>query len=350
MTSASNTSEPLLSLKNLSVQFRTGSGVVRAVDDVSYELNPGETLGVVGESGSGKSVTVMSLMRLLPEASRPTVTGEALFGGRDLLTLSNRELRAVRGSGIALVPQDPMTCLDPVFKVGKQIVEALRAHDQKSRYSALRTRAIELLEMVGISQPERRFDQYPHQFSGGMRQRAMIAMAMANKPKLLIADEPTTALDVTIQAQILELLKEMQREMSIGIVLITHDLRLVSEMADKVVVMYAGHVVERGDGRTVFDNPQHPYTLGLMSSLPQASGSDRWLRPIPGNPPSLANTPSGCPFHPRCALANDRAECRTSLPVLRAVAGADHRSACHFTDELTPQKQAELTSARRATA
>ncbi|MQA03910.1 MAG: ATP-binding cassette domain-containing protein [Streptosporangiales bacterium] len=333
--------EPVLSIQDLSVTFRTSSGYLRAVDEVSYDVYPGETLGVVGESGSGKSVTVMSLLRLVPESKRMTRTGAAYFRGRDLLKLSKRELRAVRGNEIALVPQDPMTCLDPLFKVGDQIGESIWSHNPGIRGKALRDRAVELLELVDIPQPERRYTQYPHEYSGGMRQRAMIAMGMANDPSLLIADEPTTALDVTIQAQILEVLKEAQRETNAGVILITHDLGLIAEMADRVVVMYAGHVVETGDVQTIFERPRHPYTLGLMNSLPQAAGNERWLKPIPGSPPNMANVPSGCPFHPRCLLSQGRERCRTELPVLTQVDGADHQAACHFSHEVST-KAAEL--------
>lgn len=341
--------EPVLSIRDLSVAFRTDSGVVQAVDHVSYDVFPGEVLGVVGESGSGKSVTMMSLLRLLPETRRLETSGEVWFGGRDLLTLSKKALRAIRGREIALVPQDPMTCLDPVFKVGDQVGEALRAHDASLRAGEVRRRAIELLELVGIPQPERRYGQYPHEYSGGMRQRAMIAMAMANRPGLLIADEPTTALDVTIQAQILEVLAEAQQETQAGVVLITHDLGLIAEMADRVVVMYAGHVVESGDVDTIFNRPRHPYTLGLMGSLPQAEGNEKWLRPIPGSPPNLANVPPGCPFHPRCLLSQGRERCWTELPELAPVDGGAHASACHFADELAGEAGAVLARAEQVT-
>ncbi|MQA82917.1 MAG: ATP-binding cassette domain-containing protein [Streptosporangiales bacterium] len=339
--------EPVLSIRDLSVSFRTGSGVVRAVDKVSYDVYPGETLGVVGESGSGKSVTVMSLLRLLAETRRLETSGEALFDGRDLLRLSKKELRTIRGRQIAFVPQDPMTCLDPVFKVGEQVGEAVQAHNPGVRGGALRRRAIELLELVGIPQPQRRYAQYPHEYSGGMRQRAMIAMAMANRPALLIADEPTTALDVTIQAQILEVLKTAQRETEAGVVLITHDLGLIAEMADRVVVMYAGHVVETGDVDTIFTKPRHPYTLGLMRSLPQVGANEKWLKPIPGSPPNLAHVPSGCPFHPRCLLTRDREACRTELPVLEPVDSGRHEAACHFKDELSTEAARILATAEQ---
>lgn len=326
--------EPLLSIRDLAVEFRTRDGNVAAVDGVSYDVYPGETLGIVGESGSGKSVSMMSLLRLLPEPPARITSGAAFFKGQDLLALSKKELRSIRGKDVALVFQDPMTSLNPVLKVGEQIAEAVRAHGVTSRGEATRERAVELLDLVGVPQPQRRYQQYPHEYSGGMRQRAMIAMAIANQPSLLIADEPTTALDVTIQAQILEVLKAAQRETRAGVILITHDLGLIAEMADRVIVMYAGHVVETGDVETIFRNPRHPYTLGLMRSLPQMGADEKWLKPIPGNPPNLLNVPPGCPFHPRCELSQEREICRTALPPLEAADAAEHSSACHFKHEL----------------
>ncbi len=329
--------EPVLSLRDLTVEFHTDDGIVHAVDHVSYDVYPGETLGVVGESGSGKSVTVMSLLGLVPQGR--IMSGQALFKGRDLLKLPDKELRRIRGKEVAMVFQDPMTSLNPVFKIGDQIAEALQAHDPGLSEDDARTRAIELLDLVGVPQAPRRAEQYPHEFSGGMRQRAMIAMAIANQPSLLIADEPTTALDVTIQAQILEVLRAAQREMKAATILITHDLGLIAEMADRVVVMYAGHVVETADVGTIFHAPRHPYTLGLMGSLPQVGRDDEWLRPIPGQPPSLINVPPGCPFHPRCALSEGRIECRTRLPELAPVDGEYHLSACHFKHELRERSE-----------
>jgi oligopeptide/dipeptide ABC transporter ATP-binding protein len=325
---------PLLSISDLTVEFDTDDGVVHAVDGVSYDTYPGETVGVVGESGSGKTVSVMSLLRLVPEPPARIVSGEAVFQGDDLLKLPAEELRHVRGNDIAVIFQDPMTSLNPVFKVGAQVAEALTAHDPSLAGGAARDRAVELLDLVGIPQPERRYEQYPHEYSGGMRQRAMIAMAIANQPALLIADEPTTALDVTIQAQILQLLRTAQRETRASMILITHDLGLIAEMADRVVVMYAGHVVETGDVHAIFHRPRHPYTLGLLGSLPQVAADDELLRPIPGNPPNPIRLPPGCPFHPRCQLSRGRARCRTDVPVLEP-AGADNQlSACHFSGEL----------------
>jgi len=325
--------EPLLSIRDLRITFRTRTESVRAVDGVSFDVYPGETLGVVGESGSGKSVTMLSVLRLIPPSTRVATSGQVLFGGKDLLLASKREIRQIRGRHIALIPQDPMTCLDPVLKVGRQIREALEAHQDLGADEAER-RGVALLETVGIPEPARRYSQFPHEYSGGMRQRAMIAMGVANAPSLLIADEPTTALDVTIQAQIMDVLRAAQRDTGASLVLVSHDLGLIAEMANRVVVMYAGHVVESADVRTIFAAPRHPYTLGLIGSLPQTMGNEKWLRPIPGSPPDLARVPSGCPFHPRCFLARGREICATVRPELRPVDGGEHRSACHFVAEL----------------
>jgi oligopeptide/dipeptide ABC transporter ATP-binding protein len=325
--------EPLLSIRDLRVTFRSPTESVRAVDGVSFDVYPGETLGVVGESGAGKSVMMLSVLRLIPPSTRVVTSGQVLFRGKDLLEASKREIRRIRGRHIALIPQDPMTCLDPVLKVGRQVREAIRAHEKVPAAEADR-RGVELLETVGIPEPERRYAQFPHEYSGGMRQRAMIAMGMANAPSLLIADEPTTALDVTIQAQIMEVLRAAQRETHASMVLITHDLGLIAEMADRVVVMYAGHIVEAAGVGTIFSSPRHPYTLGLIGSLPRTTGHEKWLRPIPGSPPDLAKVPSGCPFHPRCFLSRGREICRTARPELRSLGTGEHRSACHFVDEL----------------
>lgn len=334
-------SDALLSIEDLTVAFHTLTAIVHAVNGVSFQIFPGETVGIVGESGSGKSVTMLSAMGLLPSTTRVATSGRVLFRGVDILRASRRELRAIRGRGIALVPQDPMTCLDPVLRVGAQLREALCAHSTLSRAQA-RERAIELLRTVGIPEPETRCDQFPHEYSGGMRQRAMIAMAIANEPSLLIADEPTTALDVTVQAQIMDVLRLAQRNTRAGLALITHDLGLIAEMADRVIVMYAGRIVEAGDVRTIFRAPRHPYTIGLLASLPQNAGARRHLRPIPGNPPDLANIPSGCPFHPRCWLAKGRERCRRELPPLVSVGGSEstHLSACHFFSEITSGSEA----------
>jgi len=326
--------DPILSIRDLVVEFTTEDGVVQAVDGISYDLYPGETLGIVGESGSGKSVSTMSLLGLIPQPPGRIVRGEAIFQGKDLLKVSKRELRRIRGRDLAMVFQDPMTSLNPVLKIGFQIAEAIKAHNPKVKDSAAKKRAVELLKIVGVPNPERRVDQYPHEFSGGMRQRAMIAMAIANEPAVLIADEPTTALDVTIQAQILEVLKKAQEEAHAATILITHDLGLIAELADRVIVMYAGKVVELGDVSTIFGNPRHPYTIGLMDSLPKLTAEEEWLRPIPGQPPSLISRPPGCPFHPRCFLSQGRVRCREEEPELRPIDKTAHLTACHFAEEL----------------
>ncbi len=326
--------EPILSLRDLVTEFRTADGVVHAVDHVSYDVYPGETLGVVGESGSGKSVTVMSILGLVASPPGRIAGGEVIFKGRDLLKLTKKELQRVRGREIAMVFQDPMTSMNPVFTVGNQISEALLVHDPHMGDDKARARTVELLSLVGVPNPDSRFDQYPHEYSGGMRQRAMIAMAIANQPALLIADEPTTALDVTIQAQVLEVLQKAQNETNAATILITHDLGLIAEMADRVVVMYGGRVIEVGDVNTIFHAPHHPYTLGLMASLPRLDADLKRLEPIPGSPPSLINLPSGCAFHPRCRLTKGREVCRTDIPPLRNVDEAGHRAACHFSEEM----------------
>jgi oligopeptide/dipeptide ABC transporter ATP-binding protein len=326
--------EPVLSLRDLTVEFATEDGVVHAVTDVSWDLRPGEVLGIVGESGSGKSVSMLSVLGLIPTPPGRIVQGEALFGEDDLLKMSRERRRKIRGGKIAMIFQDPMTSLNPVFSIGDQIAEAVRAHNDVTAKAA-RARAVALLNLVGVPFAERRVDQYPHEFSGGMRQRAMIAMAIANEPRILIADEPTTALDVTIQAQIVEVLKTAQEETHAATVLITHDLGLIAELADRVVVMYAGRVVEIGDVFTIFSSPRHPYTVGLMHSLARLDADQRQLQPIPGQPPSLITPPPGCAFHPRCMLSQGRTRCRTEVPTLRSVTGReDHRSACHFAEEL----------------
>jgi oligopeptide/dipeptide ABC transporter ATP-binding protein len=319
----------------MTVEFGTEDGVVHAVTGVNYDLFPGEILGVIGESGAGKSVSVMTMLDLIPKPPGRVVSGEAIFKGRDLLTMSKSELRNVRGGDIAMIFQDPMTSLNPVLKVGSQIAEAVLAHNPKSSEDDARKRAVELLELVGVPNAEQRFDQYPHEFSGGMRQRGMIAMAIANSPSVLIADEPTTALDVTIQAQIVEVLKTAQRETHAATILITHDLGLIAELADRVVVMYAGRVVELSDVFTIFNSPRHPYTVGLMNSLARVDIDKEALLPIPGQPPSMISPPPGCAFHPRCLHSRGRARCRTEIPPLRPFGeGGDHVSACHFAEEL----------------
>ena len=337
--------EPILSIRDLTVEFKTEDGIVHAVTGVSYDLNPGETLGVVGESGSGKSVSVMAMLGLVPIPPGRIVAGEALYRGRDLLTLPKRQLREIRGGEMAMIFQDPMTSLNPVFTIGEQISEAIKTHNPKSSDDAARKRAIELLELVGVPFADRRYDQYPHEFSGGMRQRAMIAMAISNEPSILIADEPTTALDVTIQAQIIEVMRAAQEETQAATILITHDLGLIAELADRVVVMYAGRVVELGDVFTIFNEPRHPYTVGLMNSLARVDLERDWLEPIPGQPPSLITPPPGCAFHPRCAFSQGRAICRTDIPELRPIGqSGPHVSACHFAGELEAQHVAAAIS------
>ncbi len=306
--------EPLLEVKDLKVSFRTEDGVVRAVDGVSFAVDQGEVLGIVGESGSGKSVTMMSVLRLINDPNMQ-VEGEVIYKGRDLMKLHKDEMREVRGDEIAMIFQDPMTSLNPVYRVGDQIVEAILTHQDVGKPAAKR-RAIELLHQVGIPHPEARVDDYPHQFSGGMRQRAMIAMALANNPDILIADEPTTALDVTIQAQIIELIDTLKDEFNSAVVLITHDLGVVAEIANEIIVMYAGRVVERAPTRQLFYDPQHPYTWGLLGSIPRLDRpKQERLHSIKGMPPSLISLPGGCKFRPRCPYAFDKC---TEEPELRS--------------------------------
>ncbi len=327
--------DPILEIRDLTVEFSTEDGIVRAVTGVSYDLLPGEVLGIVGESGSGKSVSMLTVLGLTPMPPGRVAAGEALYKGTDLLKMPKKELRNLRGGEMAMIFQDPMTSLNPVFTIGDQIMEALQTHNPGMKDDAAKARTIELLESVGVPFAERRIAQYPHEFSGGMRQRAMIAMAMANNPSVLIADEPTTALDVTIQAQIVEVIKAAQEQTHAAIVLITHDLGLIAELADRVVVMYAGRVVEIGDVYTIFESPRHPYTIGLMNSLARVDADLDKLIPIPGQPPSMISPPPGCAFHPRCAHSQGRALCRSEIPALRAADGAaDHRSACHYAEEL----------------
>ena len=305
--------EPLLEVKDLKVSFRTEDGVVRAVDGVSFTVDQGEVLGIVGESGSGKSVSMLSVLRLINDPNMQ-VEGEVIYKGRDLMKLHKDEMREVRGAEIAMIFQDPMTSLNPVYRVGDQIVEAILTHQDVGKPAA-RRRAVELLRQVGIPHPEERVDDFPHQFSGGMRQRAMIAMALANNPDILIADEPTTALDVTIQAQIIELIDDLKDEFNSAIVLITHDLGVVAEIANEIVVMYAGRVVERAPTRQLFYDPQHPYTWGLLGSIPRLDRPKlERLHSIEGTPPSLINLPEGCKFRPRCPHAFDKC---TEEPELR---------------------------------
>jgi oligopeptide/dipeptide ABC transporter ATP-binding protein len=322
----------LLEVKNLKTHFVTRSGVVRAVDDVSWDVGESETVALVGESGCGKSVSALSIMRLVAGPAGRIVGGEVLFKGRDLLKLSDEEMRHVRGREIGMIFQEPMTSLNPVLSIGRQLTEGLEIHLGLSPTES-RRRSAELLGMVGIPDPERRLSQYPHQFSGGMRQRMMIAMALACKPALILADEPTTALDVTIQAQILELMKDLSRRFGVAMLIITHNLGVVARYADRVNVMYAGKIIERGTAREIYANPRHPYTLGLLRSVPRLDEPRRArLDPIEGQPPDLTRLPSGCAFTPRCAFSVDR--CRTEIPPLRAVNGAGHVSACWEAERL----------------
>lgn len=291
--------ETLLQLKNLATHFYTEEGIVKAVQDVSFEVDAGQVLGVVGESGCGKSVTSMSILRLVQQPQGKIINGQILFNGKNLLDLTEEQMRKIRGNKISLISQDPMTSLNPVLTIGEQIMEAIMLHQGLNRKDA-HAKAIEMLRLVGIPSPEERVDQYPHEFSGGMRQRAIIAMALSCEPQLLIADEPTTALDVTIQAQILDLMREIKIKRNAAIVLITHDLGVVSEMCDKVAVMYAGKIVEYTDVVSIFKKPSHPYTIGLLNSIPKIEEQKERLEPIDGQPPSLVNLPKGCSFAPRC--------------------------------------------------
>ena len=326
--------EPILSIRDLAVEFRTDDGIVHAVDGISYDVFAGETLGIVGESGSGKSVSTLALLGLIPQPPGKIVSGTAMFKGKDLLKLKKRELRDFRGEEVAMVFQDPMTSLNPVLRIGYQLGEAIKTHHPNEPDDKVKERVIDLLRLVGVPNPESRYTNYPHEFSGGMRQRAMIAMSIANSPSLLIADEPTTALDVTIQAQVLEVLKTVQQETHAATILITHDLGIVAELCERVIVMYGGRIVESGDVHTIFRAPRHPYTIGLMDSLPKLTEDEEWLRPIPGAPPSLINRPSGCAFHPRCFLSQGRLKCREETPLLQKAEGEGHEAACHFSDEL----------------
>jgi peptide/nickel transport system ATP-binding protein len=326
--------EDLLVVEDLSVQFPTHDGLVRAVTGLSYSVRPGQTLGIVGESGSGKSVSAMAVLGLHDE-KRSRITGSIRVGGREIIGASEATLRRVRGREVAMIFQDPLTALHPFYSVGAQIAEAYRIHHEASR-SAARTKAIEMLDRVGIPQARSRVDDFPHQLSGGMRQRAMIAMALVNDPRLVIADEATTALDVTVQAQILDLLQELQSDVGSAIVIITHDLGVVAETADEVLVMYAGRAVEKGPTRDLLTSPEMPYTWGLLSSTPDLSDrTDARLVPIPGSPPSLLHPPPGCPFHPRCPYVEKVPDdlCRTDLPELApGRRGPDHTKRCHLAD------------------
>ena len=330
---------PLVEVVDLHVEFHTDAGVVKAVDGVNWSISPGETLGIVGESGSGKSVSALALMGLL-QKPQAKITGQIFFRGRDLLTAGEDELRSLRGNEISMIFQDPLSALNPVFKVGHQVAEVIQAHEKMGRIPA-RKRAVDLLAEVGIPNAKQRAEEYPHQYSGGMRQRAMIAMALALNPALLLADEPTTALDVTVQAQIMNLLSKLQESRGTAIALITHDLGVVAGYADRVLVMYAGRVAEMAGADALFHAPRHAYTLGLLTSLARLDRrrTER-LRPIPGQPPSLIRVPPGCPFHPRCSFATD--PCRVDVPVLTG--GSSHVAACHNQDRVA-EARAELIEA-----
>ena len=317
---------PLLDISDLHTEFRTGAGIVRAVDGVSYTVDAGETVAVVGESGSGKSVTALSVLRLIPDPPGRITAGSVSFAGRDLLTLSEPEMREIRGGEIGMVFQEPMTSLNPVLTVGRQITETLEQHRGLDRATAAK-RAEALLIQVGIAEPARRLKQYPHQLSGGMRQRVMIAIALACDPKLIIADEPTTALDVTIQAQILELMKALTRDRGIALIIITHNLGVVARYADRVNVMYAGRIVECGPAAEIYHEPRHPYTVALLRSVPRLDRPRQArLDPVEGQPPDLTRLDAGCAFRPRCRLADDR--CAAERPALTPVGGAGHYAAC----------------------
>lgn len=323
--------DKLLDVKGLKTYFYTDDGIVKAVDGVDFSVEAGKTIGIVGESGCGKSVTAMSILRLIPDPPGKIVDGEILFNGKDLTKVSDEEIRHIRGNDISMIFQEPMTSLNPVFTSGEQIMETLILHQKLSEEEA-RKKAIEMIKLVGISRPEKVVDEYPHQLSGGMRQRVMIAMALSCQPKLLIADEPTTALDVTIQAQILELMNELKNKLNTAIMLITHDLGVVAEMSDHVVVMYSGKVVEDAPVKELFKNPRHPYTIGLMNSIPSLIGEGERLESIKGAVPNPLYLPKGCYFHPRCKFATD--ECRNGQPELREIAPG-HMVSCFRAEEVT---------------
>jgi len=320
----------LLSVKDLRTYFKTEDGTVKAVDGISFELKAGETLGIVGESGSGKSVANLSLMRLIPDPPGKIVSGSVMFDGRDVLKLSPREVRAIRGRRIAMIFQDPMTSLNPFMRISKQLMEVTQLHLGHTKEQA-RAHAIKMLEHVGIPDAHERVDSYPHEFSGGMRQRVMIAMALSCQPELLIADEPTTALDVTIQAQILELIKRLKAETGASVILITHDLGVVAGMTDHIIVMYAGKVFEQAKTAELFERPGNPYTRGLLRSVPDPTDEQGQLYQIPGLPPDLAHLPPGCPFAPRCERAED--VCRHEYPPYVQLT-PEHHSLCHFANEV----------------
>jgi peptide/nickel transport system ATP-binding protein len=330
---------PLLAVKDLVTGFWSDKGLLVAVDKVSFDVGEAETVCIVGESGSGKSVTSLSMMRLVDFDNGGILNGSVLMNGQDLAQLTQDEMRKIRGSQIAMIFQEPMTALNPVFTVGAQIAEAVMLHEGKTQEEAWK-RAVEMLTLVGIPEPATRAAQYPHEFSGGMRQRAMIAVALACNPRLLIADEPTTALDVTIQAQILDLLRHLKEQFKMSIVLITHDMGVAAEMADRIIVMYAGKIVEEGPVGDMFDTPKHPYTMGLLASIPGYNGEHGGrLHTIKGTIPNIAKMPSGCRFHPRCPYVTDA--CRASEPALHDLNG--HKVACHRVDEIAAIRASEAS-------
>lgn len=333
----------LLEIEDLSVSFYTGNGEVKAVRGVSFELREGEILGIVGESGSGKSVTSLSMLRLLADSGK-VKTGKILFDDQDISKVSDAAMRKLRGGSISMIFQDPMSSLNPLIPVGKQIAEMLEIHKKELSVQERKQESIRLMEMVRIPEAQKRFDAYPHEFSGGMRQRIMIAMALACRPKLLIADEPTTALDVTIQNQILKLLRQLQQEMNMSIIFITHDLGVVAEICHRVVVMYGGMIMEEGKVDDIFDAPMHPYTIGLMNSIPSIEqDKEEALVPIPGSPPDMLNPPPGCPFAPRCTYV--RNICMDRCPPYQTV-GEGHRSMCWLLDEKAPKEDNPFSDGR----
>jgi oligopeptide/dipeptide ABC transporter ATP-binding protein len=325
--------EPVLTVKDLTVEYATEDGIVHAVSGVSFSLLPRETLGIVGESGSGKTATCLAILGLLPAPAGRVTRGQILFRGRDVRALKGKALRRLRGQEIAMIFQDSASALNPVMSIGQQIAEVIRIHRRALSRRQRRAEVVELLRLVGIPEAEKRYDSYPHELSGGMRQRVMIAIAIANHPAVLVADEPTTALDVTIQAQVLEVFERVRQGTDAATLLVTHDLGLISQTADRVLVMYAGRIVEAGDVFSIFGKPRHPYTAGLLESVPRLRGGGEWLTQIPGQPPSLLTVRPGCPFQPRCSLSRGRERCREEIPALRPV-GDGHVAACHFASEL----------------
>ncbi|HUI34602.1 MAG TPA: ABC transporter ATP-binding protein [Stellaceae bacterium] len=333
---------PLLEVRNLRTEFRTGAGIVRAVDGISYTVDPGETVAVVGESGSGKSVGALSILRLIPSPPGRIVSGEVMFNGRDLMKLSDDEMREVRGGEIGMVFQEPMTSLNPVLSIGRQITETLEQHRGSDRAGAEK-RAVELMGLVGIADPQRRLKQYPHQLSGGMRQRIMIAIALACEPKLIIADEPTTALDVTIQAQILELMQSLTHRLGVALIVITHNLGIVARYAHRVNVMYAGRIVESGSAAAIYHTPHHPYTTALLKSVPRLDRPRQArLDPIEGSPPDLTRLGAGCSFRPRCRFAVER--CATEAPPLEPVGDSGQLAACFRSREVSLDVEPEAVA------